>query len=78
VITYKGHSISAEFAGIGKPDRFCARRLSACSTVGIALLGSFESEGAARAAIDALEHTTRIETETRGEAEYERARAEGK
>jgi hypothetical protein len=59
VITYKGHSISAVFAGIGKPDTFCVRRLSACGAVGMALLGSFKSEDAARAAIDVATGATK-------------------
>lgn len=58
MITYKGHSISAEFAGIGKPPEFVVRTLSACGTVGMSLLGSFASEGDAKAAIDAAQPLT--------------------
>lgn len=58
MIKYKGHSIAPEFAGINKPDRFVVRRLSACGTVGMSLLGSFATEDAAKAAIDAAQPLT--------------------
>lgn len=52
MIRYNGHTISAEFAGIGKPDKYVARRLSACGVVGMSMLGPFTSVDEAKAAID--------------------------
>lgn len=59
MIHYKGHTISAEFAGVGRPAEHVVRRISASGTEGVALLGTYPSVEAARAAIDAICATCR-------------------
>lgn len=50
MIRHRGHSISAEFAGIGRPDGFAVRRAS--GTEAVEFCGAFESVAAAMNAID--------------------------
>ncbi len=56
MIKYRGHSISDEFTGIGKPVAYVVRRLSACGVVGMSMMGPYPSVELAKAAIDAV-HT---------------------